>query len=272
MLRVAFQSVALTAAIALSNAATTFAQVTPTLPRVNFPVAQVANFSCGPHLLTYVVKPIDQRAGKGIRCVKISEGKPGTTIPQLAWYGEGNWGGATYRHVGHAFYRGSNLIGYASDIHGNGENIQNNFPGNLAIQVTAGSFPNPTQIQVKGAWNETWSLVRATNYTPLSRPQTCGRYFDEYKVSDLTGNRRGSGLRCVLKVGLKNTTWFGNGQWGGSTYSHLGTRSFNGYGAGDICATGLGPICNTFGWGSLKFASVLPKGFNVTGAWSEKWR
>ncbi|MFH7027504.1 MAG: hypothetical protein ACHBN1_19420 [Heteroscytonema crispum UTEX LB 1556] len=39
----------------------------------------------------------------------------------------------------------------------------------------------------------------------------------------------------------------------------------------DICVPGFGSICNTFAYNSLKFKSI-PSGFNVTGAWSEKWR
>ncbi|MDF2388920.1 hypothetical protein JMG10_46335, partial [Nostoc ellipsosporum NOK] len=252
MFRLAMKSLTLGSMVALSTATSVFAQV----PRLqNLQLAQAPSFNCGPHLRTYVVRPLNNRQGFGIRCVKFSEGQPGQSrIPRLAWYGEGNWGGATYRHVGQAIYRGSNLIGFASDIHGNGEDINNNFPGNLKVEIFGST------IRVTGAWNEEWRLVNSTNYNPLPRPRTCGGYFDEYKVSDLGGSRQGSGLRCVLNVGLKNTTWFGNGNWGGSTYSHIGTRSFNGYGAGDICGAGFGPICNTFAWGSLKLNSV-PGGF-----------
>lgn len=249
--------------IALTTATSVLAQV-PVLP--NLQLVQAPRFTCGPHLRTYIVKPLNNRQGFGIRCVKFSEGRPGTLIPRLAWYGEGNWGGATYRHVGQAIYRGSILQGFASDIHGNGENINNNFPGNLRVQIVSNST-----IRVTGAWNEEWQLVNATNYTPLPRPTTCGGYFNQYKVADLSGSRQGEGLRCVLRVGPANTTWFGNGNWGGTTYSHIGTTSFNGYGAGDICGNGFGPICNNFSWGSLKLTPVSG-GFNVTGAWSEKWR
>lgn len=264
MLRLGLKSLTLGSMVALTTATTVFAQV----PIVqDWQLVKASNFNCGPHLRTYIVKPLDNRQGAGIRCVKLSGGKPGTTIPRLAWYGEGNWSGATYRHVGQAIYRGRNLVGFASDIHGNGENINNNFPGNLNVQVLDGG----STIRVTGAWNEQWQLVRTTNYKPLPRATTCGGYFDEYQVSDLAGRRRGDGLRCVLRVGPKNTTWFGNGDWGGSTYSHLGTRSLNGYGAGDICGTTFGSICNTFNWGSLKLTPV-PGGFDVTGAWSEKWR
>lgn len=258
-----WKSLAVGSAIAFSTTTTVFAQI----PLRQ--ISQSSNFTCGPHLQTYVVTSLSQTPGEGIRCVKFSEGQPGNPrIPRLAWYGEGIWNGATYRHVGHAFYRSSNLIGYASDIHGNGENFNNNFPGNLQVQVVGGG----STIRVTGAWNEEWKLVSSTNYNPLPRLQTCGQYFDEYKVSDLTGSRQGSGLRCVLREGARNTTWFGNGNWGGSTYAHIGTRSFNGYGASDICGPGFGPICNTFGWGSLRLTPVAPRGFDVTGAWSEKWR
>ncbi|MEA5504786.1 hypothetical protein VB735_17045 [Halotia wernerae UHCC 0503] len=262
MFRLILKSLTLGGMVAMSTATSVFAQV-PGLQ--NLQLVQAPDFSCGRYLRTYIVKPLDNRKGTGIRCVKFSEGKPGTTVPRLAWYGEGKWGSATYRHIGQAIYRNSNLVGFASDIHGNGENTNNNFPGNLKVQVLGST------IRVTGAWNEEWQLVRATNYNPLPRPRTCGGYFDQYKVSDLAGNRRGSGLRCVLRVGPNNTTWFGNGNWGGSTYSHIGTRSFNGHGAADICGAGFGPICNTFSWGSLKLNPV-PGGFDVTGAWSEKWR
>ncbi len=263
MFRQIMKSLALGSMVAVTTATTAFAQVP--LQKLDLQLSQVPSFKCAPHLRTYVVKPLDRRSGTGIRCVKFSDGKPGTAIPKIAWYGEGRWGRSTYRHVGHAFYRGRNLVGFASDIHGNGEDTNNNFPGNLKVQISG------SKIRVTGAWNEEWTLVRAANYKPLERPQTCGKYFDQYKVSDLAGSRRGSGLRCVLRVGPRNTTWFGNGEWGGNTYSHLGTRSTKGYGAGDICDAPFGPICNTFGYGSLKFNSV-PGGFNVTGAWSEKWR
>jgi hypothetical protein len=250
--------------------------IAPTLPK----------FSCGPHLATYVVRPLDNRQGRGIRCVKFSNGsllKPRT--PRIAWYGEGNWYGKTYRHVGHAFYKvpgaippAAPLKGYASDINGNGEDIHNNFPGNLQVKIV-----NPNLIKVTGAWNEEWIRVQQATYKPLARPKVCGRYFDQYKVADLVplsqGGRKGDGMRCVLKVGPAGTyypqryftTWFGNGQWSGSQYSHIGTRSTAGVGASDICGTTFGPICNNFPYGSLKVTPV-PGGYNVTGAWREMWR
>ncbi len=242
-------------------------------------IAQGESFNCGPHTLTFEVKSLGGAEGKGVRCVKLSNGTNPIT-PSLAWYGEGNWGGSTYRHVGHAFLQGNQnvlqpnrpLRGSASDIFGNGEDIRNNFNGNLQISLAGGTWSNPTALKVTGAWNEIWYRRPSVNYTPLSAIKTCGSYFDEYKVSDLNGSRNGSGVRCVLKVGRTNTTWVGSGEWGGDTYSHLGTRSSAGFGASDLCGGNFGTICNDFSYGSLQFTRTRPRGFDVTNAWSEKWR
>ncbi|MBW4670884.1 MAG: hypothetical protein KME60_26540 [Cyanomargarita calcarea GSE-NOS-MK-12-04C] len=220
---------------------TAFAQSTapsPTGNGGNIDISPTAapRFNCGPHLITFRVK---EPQGTSIRCVKLSEGRPGNPrIPQFAWYGEYN------------------------------------LPG--------GTWSNPVEIKVTGALTENWQRVDSVPYKPLPKLIKCGRYFQEYKVSDLVGRRTGSGLRCILNelpesfdfrlpLAKPVTTWFGNGYWGRTTntYSHLGTFSHNGYGASDIC--GLDPTCNTFGWGSLKF-TIVPDGFDVTGAWSEKWR
>ncbi len=264
MLAKTIKSVAFGSILMLSTASAALAQIP--VPTDRLQIKPVSKFTCAPHTRTYVVRSLSNLQGKGIRCVKFANGNTRNRLPRLAWYGEGNWGGKTYRHAGHAFYRGRNLIGFASDIHGNGEYFNGNFNGNLKLQFLSGS-----RIRVTGAWNEEWIPVSSTSYKPLSRPKTCGRYFDQYKVSDLTGKRQGSGLRCMLRVGRKNTTWFGNGNWGRSTYSHIGTRGVKGYGASDICKVPFGPVCNTFPYGSLKLNPAL-NGFNVTGAWSEKWR
>ncbi|MEM7554718.1 MAG: hypothetical protein AAF378_11545 [Cyanobacteria bacterium P01_A01_bin.84] len=259
--------------LAISTCGTALAQI-PTIPK-DFQAPVRSKFSCGSHMKTYVVRSLNNVKGKGIRCVKFGQPRPlaKRRLPAIAWYGEGNWQGKTYRHVGHAFGRNrQNLKGYASDIFGNGEDFKGNFPGNLKIQVI-----NSSRIRVTGAWNEEWIALKATNYKPLRRPKTCGKYFDQYRVSDSVpvsrGGRKGRGLRCVLKVGRKNTTWFGNGYWvsGKNTYSHLGTRGARGYGAGDICGTSFGPTCNNFPYGSLKL-NLIPGGFKVTGAWRELWK
>jgi hypothetical protein len=83
--------------------------------------------------------------------VKFSDGKPGSSIPRFAWYGEGNWNGLNYCHVGKAVYVSSNLVGSASDIYGNAENINNNFSESLKLQLLSSSI-----IRVTSACNEEW--------------------------------------------------------------------------------------------------------------------
>ncbi|MFH7027503.1 MAG: hypothetical protein ACHBN1_19415 [Heteroscytonema crispum UTEX LB 1556] len=141
MFRLRLKSLALSGMVALSTASTAIAQI---------PILQVQpSFNCGSPNRTYIVKPLNNRTEVGIRCVKFSDGN--SNNPKVAWYGEGNWGGATYRHVGHTFNNGSSLVAYASDIFGNGENIHNNFNENLKLQIVNGS-----RIRVTGAWNEEW--------------------------------------------------------------------------------------------------------------------
>jgi hypothetical protein len=257
--------------------------IRPVMP-VDLTLSTSPQFTCAPHLETFVVKPLDQRSGTGIRCVKFSEGRPGGPhIPKLAWYGEGHWYGKTYRHVGHAFYENDKLVGAAADFK---EQIHNNFPyGTLKVTIV-----NPDTIRVTGAWNEVWQRKRSVAYRPLPRPTSCGQFFNEYKVEDtvspIAGGRKGDGLRCALTkehipTDLQRpslpltpgiTTWFGNGYWGvpQNTYSHLGTYSYNGYGAGDICGNPFGPTCGNFGWGSLKITPT-GSGYQVNGAWRENW-
>ncbi len=258
-----------TLSIALLGAVLAVSAAPPTAAKQ---IAANGSFTCGPHALTFAVRSLAPvRQGTGVRCVKISDGMSSQRIPRIAWYGEGTWEGGTYRHVGHAFTREPSdisAVGYASDINGNGEDANNNFPaGTLKVSLAGGTWASPTRINVTGDWNETWIRVSKIGYTPLERPKTCGKYFDQYTVSDLAGSRRGEGLRCMLKVGTRNTTWFGNGNWEGATYSHLGTKGHNGYGASDICDAPFGPNCFTYGYGSIKFS----RSGQVTGAWSEKW-
>lgn len=244
-----------------------------------FPTTAQASFTCGPYMETYLVRALDGRTGDGVRCVLFSEGgTSGGRIPLMAWYGEGTWGASSYRHLGHAFGTRTAATGYASDFFGNGENFNNNFPGNLKITTSGPGIPS--LITVTGAWNEVWRRLPGrvhSGYTStLGRLRRCGSYMAQYKVSDLLGVRTGSGLRCILKVQPPLAdepdlaTWFGKGNWGGSTYAHLGTWSYNGNGAADVCEGSLFTFCNQFGWGSLQLNPV-GGGFEMTGAWSESW-
>lgn len=256
------KSLAISGLLALSAATATTALTASPSPAAT-------QFSCGnyPNLRTYVARTMNGQF-QGIRCVKFSNGLQvntngtDTTYPAFAWYGESS-NGCTYRHVGQAFYNNYKLIGYASDIYGNGECFKNNFPGNLTM-----TFTSDSRILVTGAWNEEWTPVNSVFYTPLPQPKTCGSNFDRYNV--LT-NSSSFGLRCKLKVGTSTNTWFGSGNWNGTTYSHLGMRSTYGRGASDICHPSFGQFCGNYDFGSLKFQYVSG-GINVTGAWNEQWR
>jgi len=123
------------------------------------PVAKQPAFSCGPNLDTYVVHSSDPAAtGIGVRCVKWSDGSLAHQVPVFAWYGEGNWRGYAYRHVGHAFARNAQepnvYQGYAADIYGNGEQTQGDYPGNLIITIV-----DANTIRVTNVWYEEWTKV-----------------------------------------------------------------------------------------------------------------
>jgi hypothetical protein len=239
--------------------------------------ASAQGFACGPHLLTYKVSALDGRSGKGIRCVEYNQGGS----PLFAWYGEGDWNGAVYRHIGIATFDSIEQFthGSAADLFGNGETFRNSFPDNLIFDVR-GRWPTPSSIRVTGAWRETWTLVSNTAYTPLRPPRSCGPYFQQFAVSDLQRTRTGTGLRCVLKSGQPApyaTVWLGNGSWSGKPYTHLGILAVGAGSAGtsgeasDLCDVRLGGYCNSFPAGSLHFTKT-PFGYTVTGAWSEAWR
>jgi hypothetical protein len=236
--------------------------------------APAGSFNCGAQTLTFAVRAPDDRPGRGVRCVRVDEG-----AGALVWYGEGQWPGATYRHLGSAALGGGagTVRASAADIFGNGANTNGAFPGSLELRVTAGSWAEPREIRVTGAWNEIWSLVAGSDHFPLPRPGGCGSHLAEYRVSDLSGRTQGTGLRCVLEVDGRPVAWFGNGQWGNATYSHVGLLALGGDGQGrggasDLCGPGFGGACGSFAWGSLRFAAAAPRGFDVTGAWNEAWR
>ncbi|MBD2386253.1 hypothetical protein [Cylindrospermum sp. FACHB-282] len=70
MFSLTIKSAAIGSMLALTAGTSVFAQV-PKLQ--NLQLVQAPSFSCGSHLRTYIVKPLDKRAGLGIRCVKFSE-------------------------------------------------------------------------------------------------------------------------------------------------------------------------------------------------------
>jgi len=228
---------------------------------------------------TYTVTALDGAPGSGVRCVKWSDGsQTRRQVPAFAWYGEGNWQGNTYRHVGQAFVgkgRPNQYQGFASDVYGNGEAYQGNFPGNLVMTV----YGKDT-IVVEGAWSEKWSRVTSVAYQPLPVPMTCGSLFEEYQASDVNAYldnerdqavvRSGSGVRCLLKVGRTGTTWFGAGHWDGKAYAHLATGSSKGYGASDFCANN-GDYCGNFRYGAIRKQYSSVHRAPVIHGWNEVW-
>jgi hypothetical protein len=229
-------------------------------------------FTCGKQTLTFSVKSLGDVAGTGIRCVKLPDNDRGLNF---VWYGEGRWNGAPYRHIGYSVRDPDGTFNYSADIFGNGETAANFFRGNIDFRVVSGTWRSPREIQVTGAWNELWTLARSgLKYDPLPAPHTCGENLTQYTVRDLDRGRQGSGIRCVLD----NKVWFGNGQWDGGRYAHLGILSLDNTGrfgtgeANDLCGSNFGSACNRFGAGSLIFSPGEPRGMNVTGAWHEAWR
>jgi hypothetical protein len=266
--------------------------------------AYAEGFKCGGDLLTYDVVSLDHVPGYGVRCLWYN----GQSPENFVWYGEGRWGQRTYRHVGIAFQDAdSGPIGQAADLAGG--DFNNNVTG-LIFHATNGSWPSPNVIQVTGVWNELWTLrPNGVNYSPLPRPTACGDNFVAYNVSSLSGIP-GSGLRCVLRMPGTQliqegsppyvTAWFGNGQWEGRSYSHIGRisvtrgvppnqeqRIIAGSGeATDICDPRFGQFCNSAPANSLQFVyrlcrSTTPPpppvtfdfaGYDVIRAWNEHWK
>jgi len=234
-----------------------------------------ASFACGPHLATYKVRSLNGWPGAGVRCVRFNvQNEPGFII----WYGEGQWGSGTYRHVGVGYLASMGRArASASDIFGNGEDAMGDFRNSLNIVSSGGSIPRT--MRVTGDWNEEWILEGdgiVQEYTSRLGPvNTCGQHLVESSVSDASGRRSGSGIRCgTVAFG---GAWYGEGNWGGDIYAHLGYGTVDhAAGAFDICEPSKSRSCNAFNWGSLKTNNSIPgQPFpgcrRVSGAWSEIW-
>ncbi len=227
-----------------------------------------ASFSCGPYMKTYRVRSLSGTPGQGVRCVKFV---PHSVTPNLdfIWYGEGYWKNSKYRHVGEAYYDGTNAT--AGELHSKGEIFDNYFPNSLVITRSGDRVPHT--IRVTGAWNEEWILENdniVEKYTSsFGSVESCGSSFERtYSVRDPTGHRSGRGIRCWLR-GAR--TWYGAGDWDGSSYVHIGSlvSGSRASGAVDICNENT--FCNTFDWGSIIIIGQ-PKGWlTITGAWNEEW-
>jgi hypothetical protein len=83
-------------------------------------------FTCGPHMLTYAVHGSDGILASGVRCVKVSSYSPGGSSAGFDWYGEGDWGGGSYRHIGTGYTSQGEFgsLATAADMYGNGETFK----------------------------------------------------------------------------------------------------------------------------------------------------
>jgi hypothetical protein len=186
-----------------------------------------------------------------------------------------------YRHIGHAFAspllsQANTYQGFATDMYGNGETVEGDYRGGLVMTII-----DRDTIQVSNGWNETWKRVPVTNYQPLPAPTTCGKYFDQYSVQSIDTysaiQRRKNlplkvtpGIRCVMRTGAPNTTWFGIGNWHGKQYAHLVTGSSKGYGSSDFC-TSPEDYCGSASYGSIRRRISPTWKRPIVDGWNEIW-
>ena len=239
--------------------------------------AMATNFRCGPYTRTYFLKDASGNV-TGIRCVKVVNNH------SFAWYGEGRWGNAAYRHVGYAasdnFNGGVRFWGSLADIYGNGESYQGFYNQNLDFQASS-PIDGPggaSIIQILSPFAETWYLAGYYDnvlYEPLPYEMSyCGNpNLNQMGVEGGSINH----VRCLLdlKAGVNLPyAWVGKGKTAsGQPYFHLGTGNFQlggGWAASDLCLT-PNHACNNFAFGSLSLTPLTYSRIGVTGAWNEIW-
>lgn len=232
------------------------------------------SFSCGPHTWTYAVSNLSTQSFGGVRCVMYPDG--GDPL-SFAWYGEGDWGGHTYRHIGKAQSNGDGATATASAADLAGGDDQNVYSGTIAIRVAAWQFGTnlPTEIDVTGVWWEHWSLVPSVAYSQLPQITYCGNNVDQYLVAPPADHTAVIGLRCVLQLGPgQDTAWYGMGHWVSNNYTHIGImhggQTFGE--AADLCDPNFGVYCNRVLNYGLTFAHVGPHTLAVSGDWDEFWQ
>lgn len=273
-------------AVALAWGGIAGAQVVP------FPVQPIPTliplFKCGPGFSTYSVRSLSGVNGDGVRCVKFHNRQTvGDDLAGVYWYGEGQWNGSRYRHVGYTYRQvnpfGDDTVGsYAADIFGNGENSNNQF-SNLKVRAVQGL----NRIRVTGGWSEEWILEssgRAATYRGNLNPvANCGSYLERAQVTDANGSTaNGTGIRCMVRnsyIGLP-TIWYGEGQWNGKRYRHFGittqTQTWDhGLGtAADLC-NDPSTFCGQTAPNGLQLQAEMGCGqmskYRITGNWNERW-
>lgn len=235
-------------------------------------------FRCGPHLLTYAVRSLDERPHRGVRCVL-----PDPEDPQrFAWYAEGVVDSdLRYRHVGLRSASGAER----HDIFGNGETFANTGRPTLVLSefVLTPLGRAPRRVMDRSGGGE-WVLeedgVVAGFAGELGPVKECGRHLREYSVTDhvdlFSGERprEGSGIRCAL---YGKRAWYGEGEWGGTRYVHLGLKDDESEHAlaADICDGSRSRVCGHVSQGRIELGFVCLPGRGpvetVTGAWRERW-
>lgn len=257
-------------------------------------VPAAAQFKCGSHMLTYSVRSLAGTAGAGVRCVRF------TGFPSVIWYGEGHWNGHYYRHIGTAVSatfavppRANWSPSKAGDMHGAAANISGNgeyYTGKTEwLQMRPDTTTQtPALIRVGGDWDEEWILQTdgvVKNYkSPALATHTCGPSLEAFDVKS-TQDVPGKGIRCVWRAW---NIWYGEGEWKGKTYAHVGTGGSPGIGdspllahngtAADICDLPRYDFCN-FADKTLTISPYLPAGgpsfphvkIEVRGGWAEDW-
>ena len=260
------------------------------------PPQLVLAFKCGPGFATYSVKSLSGARGGGVRCVKFhnSETLDGKLVGAY-WYGEGQWNGKKYRHIGSTFKSrvcipvplgGQHCNDFyhsvAADISGNGENSDNEF---RSLSLT--SAQGGERIRVSGDWNEEWirepSGHTSTYSSKLQPVANCGSHLVKAAVADANGSTAsGTGVRCLMVIsepGYSEVLWYGEGQWNGKKYRHLGFTSSSYGTAADICNNPAYICGQTASDGLNVEREIMPCEANkefqfkyfITGAWNELW-
>lgn len=101
--------------------------------------------TCGSNLVQFNVRDANgDRGGQGVRC-----GMRDAPV----WYGEGTWGNSRYAHLGY-FANNSRLgAAAASDLC---EPSRFNICNRFSMGSLQSSFISPTEVLMRGAWNEIW--------------------------------------------------------------------------------------------------------------------
>lgn len=235
------------------------------------------SFTCGPHLATYSVRPVDAAYHAGVRCVLFDSDEP----DRFAWYGEGVVGsGLRYRHLGlHGLSGGERY-----DVSGNGEAFANATRFALAFgrERAATAFGSiPRRIMDRTGGGE-WVLEedgRVEGYASHLGPvASCGEHLMRYAARDdvpfLTEPRAGSGVRCAFPG---KRVWYGEGDWEGTRYVHLGLKDEDSDRAmaADICDPSKSAACGRAAMGTIELGWKCLRGAGpvetVSGAWRERW-